>query len=266
MREDERCISPCMEPGPPHPPGLYLLLQGRHRGAWRVTRAPQVPSSAGEQSGVPAESWWGPLCPSGRSVGAGRVAGRLPGSAAHFKVCRAKREAPELFQDNFLFHREVPQGESCPQAGRARPVISGRAGTGEGGLSRALPLIPQNQPCRSGSSGMSRSRGRRGELPCRRAPRAGATPAALPPPRRGRESAWRLHTLRLEINSVATRDKEESVQGDTFPAPRSKRRVLCLCQRLPPGASRAHLLSLTANPCSCPGQPLPAASTGMQPG
>lgn len=79
----------------------------------------------------------------------------------------------------------------------------------------------------------------------------------------------RLHTQCLEINSVATRDKEESVQGDTFPAPCSKHGILCLCQRVPPGASHAHLLLLNASnaPADAQSSPcLPAASTGTQPG
>lgn len=69
----------------------------------------------------------------------------------------------------------------------------------------------------------------------------------------------KLHSQRLKINSVATRDKEKSVQGDTFPAPHSKRGILCLCQRLPPAASRSHLplLNASAVPRSCPEQPCP---------
>lgn len=73
----------------------------------------------------------------------------------------------------------------------------------------------------------------------------------------------RLHSQRLKINSVATRDKEKSVQGDTFPAPRSKRGILCLCQRLPPAASRSHLPLLNASAVPAAAQSSPARCQGM---
>lgn len=205
-------------------------------------------------------------------MSAGRAPGQLPGSAAHFKVCKAKREALELFQDNFLFHQEVPQGESCPHAGRARPVLSRRAGAGE-------ELCPASNPQKPATQvrllWTSLSRGRRSEPQgwhslCRATDhpaRGNSCRAAVSQPRQ--RECLRLHTQHLEINSVATRDKEESVQEDTFPAPRSKRGVLCLSQRLPPGSSHTHLLLLNASaaPAAAQGSPcLLAASTGMQPG
>lgn len=201
-------------------------------------------------------------------MGAGRAPGWLPGSAAHFKVCKAKREAPELFRVDFLFHREVPEGESCPHAGHSQLVISGRAGAGERGLSRALPLIPKTS-C-AGQAALGRA--------CPgvdvTSPDAGTASAVSPTTQRGdncssaatsqpSRECLRLHTQRLKINSVATRDKEKSVQGDTFPAPRSKRSILCLCQHLLPAASRSHLPLLNASAVPAAAQSSPARCQGM---
>lgn len=95
--EDEHHISPHTDPGATRPPGLLPASSGQAPGSLVSHTCARGPVQHGGTEQGPGGVIAGLLCLARRLGGAGRAAGRLPGSAAHFKVCKAKREAPELF-------------------------------------------------------------------------------------------------------------------------------------------------------------------------
>lgn len=109
------------------------------------------------------------------------------------KSAKQKGKRRSYFKTTSSFIEKSLKEKAVPM----RVALTGHAGAGERGLSCALHLIPKNQPCRSGCSGMSLSRGRGGEpwhwhslLHATGHPAWGATPLLLLPPSRGRASAF----------------------------------------------------------------------------
>ena len=206
-------------------------------------------------------------------MGAGRAPGRLSGSAAHFKVCKAKREAPELFQVNFLFHREVPQGESCPRAGRTRPV------TCRSGRKRAQPCPASNPPKPAVQVGLlwdepvprkpRRAPALAQPLPCRQPPHAGQLlrPCHLPAEAEGALEA--AHPVPPNKQCCYERQGGVCPRRRFSSSPFQAWRFVPL--PVPPAPSISHTSAFAQCqrcPRSCPEQLLPAlsASTGTQPG